>query len=124
MARILLFFDSHGVSAALQARRARVEADAPDLVCFLGDALYHGPCNGVPLDDDTKASAEAFNAIVERIVAVRGNCDAEIDQMMLAFPMMGTYATVPAPSYALLVDRHLEILRVADGGILRVANLS
>ena len=80
MARILLFSDSHGVFAAMQALRARVEADAPDLVCFLGDALYHGPRNGVPLDYDTKASAEAFNAMAERIVAVRGNCDAEIDQ--------------------------------------------
>ena len=94
MSRILLFSDSHGVAAAMKALRARVEADAPDLVCFLGDALYHGPRNGVPLDYDTKASAEEFNAMAERIVAVRGNCDAEIDQYMLSFPMMGTYATV------------------------------
>ena len=92
MARILLFSDSHGVFAAMQALRARVEADAPDLVCFLGDALYHGPRNGVPLDYDTKASAEAFNAMAERIVAVRGNCDAEIDQAVLHFPILADYA--------------------------------
>ena len=96
MSRILLFSDSHGVAAAMKALRARVEADAPDLVCFLGDALYHGPRNGVPIDYDTRRSAEIFNDMAERIVAVRGNCDAEIDQMMLSFPMMGTYATVLA----------------------------
>ena len=104
MARILLFSDSHGVFAAMQALRARVEADAPDLVCFLGDALYHGPRNGVPLDYDTKASAEAFNAMAERIVAVRGNCDAEIDQYMLSFPMLGTYATVVADDVRLFLS--------------------
>ncbi len=104
MARILLFSDSHGVFAAMQALRARVEADAPDLVCFLGDALYHGPRNGVPLDYDTKASAEAFNAMAERIVAVRGNCDAEIDQYMLSFPMLGTYATVVADGIRLFLS--------------------
>ena len=70
MARILLFSDSHGVPAALRALRARVAADAPDLVCFLGDALYHGPRNGVPHDYDAKAAAEEFNAMAGRIVAV------------------------------------------------------
>ncbi len=95
-ARILFFSDSHGVFAALRALRARIDADAPDLVCFLGDALYHGPRNGVPTDYDTKRAADEFNAIADSIVAVRGNCDAEIDQLMLSFPMLGAYATVMA----------------------------
>ena len=47
-ARVLFFSDSHGVFSALQALRKRIAADAPDIVCFLGDALYHGPRNGVP----------------------------------------------------------------------------
>ena len=88
----------------MKALRARVEADAPDLVCFLGDALYHGPRNGVPIDYDTRRSAEIFNDMAERIVAVRGNCDAEIDQMMLSFPMMGTYATVLAGDVRLFLS--------------------
>ena len=96
--RILFFSDAHGVPTALKALRARVAADSPDVVCFLGDALYHGPRNGVPADYDTKCAADEFNALADRIVAVRGNCDAEIDQMMLAFPMMGQYATVLAGS--------------------------
>ena len=88
----------------MQALRARVEADAPDLVCFLGDALYHGPRNGVPLEYDTKRAAEAFNAMAERIVAVRGNCDAEIDQLMLSFPMLGPCATVVADGVRLFLS--------------------
>ena len=86
--RILFFSDSHGVFAALQALRKRIDADAPDLACFLGDALYHGPRNGVPQDYDGARAAEEFNAIADKIVAVRGNCDAEIDQLMLSFPML------------------------------------
>ena len=104
MSRILLFSDSHGVPAALRALRARVGADAPDVLCFLGDALYHGPRNGVPVDYDTKAAAAEFNAMADRIVAVRGNCDAEIDQMMLAFPMMGPCATVVADGARLFLS--------------------
>ena len=104
MSRLLFFSDSHGVHAAIKALRNRIETDAPDLVCFLGDALYHGPRNGVPLDYDTKKSADEFNAIADRIVAVRGNCDAEIDQMMLSFPMLGPYATVMAGDIRLFLS--------------------
>ena len=104
MSRILLFSDSHGVFTAMKALRARVDADAPDLVCFLGDALYHGPRNGVPLDYDTKRSADLFNDMAGRIVAVRGNCDAEIDQHLLSFPMLGPHATVIADGVRLFLS--------------------
>ena len=104
MSRILFFSDSHGVFPAMQALRARVEADAPDLVCFLGDALYHGPRNGVPGYYDTKRSSDEFNAMAERVVAVRGNCDAEIDQLMLSFPLLGPCATVVADGVRLFLS--------------------
>ena len=104
MHRILFFSDSHGVHAAMKALRRRVEADSPDLVCFLGDALYHGPRNGVPGDYDAKKAADEFNAIAGLVVAVRGNCDAEIDQLMLSFPMMGPYATVVADDVRLFLS--------------------
>ena len=94
MSRILLFSDSHGVAAAMKALRARVEADAPDLVCVLGDALYPGPRNGGPLDYDTKACS-------------------------ISIPKGGS-----EPSYALLEDRLLTFRRLADGATLRVANLA
>jgi len=102
--RILFFSDAHGVLPAMRALRARVEAEAPDLVCFLGDALYHGPRNGVPGDYDTKRAADEFNAIAERIVAVRGNCDAEVDQFMLSFPLLGPCATVVADGTRLFLS--------------------
>ena len=104
MSRILFFSDSHGAFPAMMALRARVEADAPDLVCFLGDALYHGPRNGLPVDYDTKRAADEFNAMAERIVAVRGNCDAEIDQYMLSFPMLGLCSTVVADGVRLFLS--------------------
>lgn len=124
MSRILFFSDSHGVHAAIKALRARVEIDAPDLVCFLGDALYHGPRNGVPLDYDTKLAADEFNAMAERIVAVRGNCDAEIDQLMLSFPMLGAYSTLVADGVRLFLSHgHLwgpdaQLPPLPDGAIV------
>ena len=103
-ARILFFSDSHGVFSALQALRTRIAADAPDLICFLGDALYHGPRNGVPGFYDTQRAADELNAMAESIVAVRGNCDAEIDQLLLSFPMMGPCATVLAGGVRLFLS--------------------
>ncbi len=94
--RILFFSDAHGAVPALQALRARVRADAPDLVCFLGDALYHGPRNDIPGRYDPQRAADEFNALAEQIVAVRGNCDAEVDQCLISFPILGDYATVLA----------------------------
>ena len=102
--RILFFSDAHGVVPALQALRRRVDADAPDLVCFLGDALYHGPRNGIPGEYDPQRAAGEFNALAERIVAVRGNCDAEIDQCLLSFPLLGDYATVLAGGRRILLS--------------------
>lgn len=104
MGKILFYSDAHGVPAAVRELRRRMEEEAPDLVCFLGDALYHGPRNGVPAGYDPKAAADAFNAIADRIVAVRGNCDAEVDQLMLAFPLLGEYATVIAGGIRLFLS--------------------
>lgn len=92
--KLLFFSDVHGVPEALEKLLAHGETLQPDLLILLGDALYHGPRNGVPLDYDTKRTAELLNRNSSRIVAVRGNCDAEVDQMMLDFPIMADYSQV------------------------------
>ena len=94
--RILFLSDIHGVPSALEAALAAADALGYDRIALLGDLLYHGPRNGVPNLYDPVRVAKILNALKDRIVAVRGNCDAEVDQMMFEFPMMADYAVVDA----------------------------
>ena len=58
--------------------------------------MYHGPRNGVPDFYDTAKVADILNAHKDKILAVRGNCDSEVDQLLLEFPMMSDYAELDA----------------------------
>ena len=71
-----------------------IEREAPDTVVLLGDLLYHGPRNDLPSGYAPKEVAAMLNTLADSVVAVRGNCDAEVDQMVLDFPMMADYALI------------------------------
>jgi putative phosphoesterase len=86
--RILFLSDIHGVPSALEAALAAGGALGYDKIVTLGDLLYHGPRNGVPNFYDPVRVAQILNGLKDRIIAVRGNCDAEVDQMVLPFPIM------------------------------------
>ena len=92
--KILFFSDVHGVPQALERLWRHADRLRPDALALLGDALYHGPRNGVPPDYDTCRTAELLNERREQIVAVRGNCDSEVDQQLLAFPIMADFSEV------------------------------
>ena len=94
--RILFLSDIHGVPSALEKALEKADAMGYDRIALLGDLLYHGPRNGVPSMYDPVKVASILNAKKDIIVAVRGNCDAEVDQMMCAFPMMSDYAILEA----------------------------
>ena len=70
----------------------RVREEQPDRIVLLGDLLYHGPRNPLPEGHNPARVAELLNEQADRIIAVRGNCDAEVDQMVLNFPCMADYA--------------------------------
>lgn len=67
------------------------ESGAKRLI-LLGDLLYHGPRNELPRDYDPKQVFSMLNEYKDEIYAVRGNCDSEVDQMVLEFPMMADYS--------------------------------
>ena len=94
--KIAFMSDIHGVPSKLAAALAAADALGFDRLVLLGDLLYHGPRNGVPNFYDPEKVAAMLNARKERIIAVRGNCDAEVDQMMFEFPMMSDYAVLDA----------------------------
>lgn len=91
-----LFFmsDIHG---SLKYAKLGVEAfieEKADYMIILGDALYHGPRNPLPEDYNPKEVANLLNKYAEKIIAVRGNCDAEVDQMLLNYPCMMDYNVI------------------------------
>ncbi len=94
--RIAFFSDIHGVPSALDAALEAAGRLGFDRLVLLGDLLYHGPRNGVPDFYDPVAVARRLNGLKDKIVAVRGNCDAEVDQLMFEFPMMSDYALLDA----------------------------
>ena len=73
-----------------------IEKEKPDRVLLLGDLLYHGPRNDLPRDYAPKKVIPMLSGLADKILAVRGNCEAEVDQMVLPFPCMADYAMVEA----------------------------
>ena len=86
--------DIHGSAFWCERLMRAIAVEEPSLVILLGDLLYHGPRNPLPDRYDPARVAEMLNAIGNRISAVRGNCDSEVDQMVLDFPCMSDSTTV------------------------------
>ncbi|ANF96186.1 phosphodiesterase [Paenibacillus bovis] len=92
--KLLFISDIHGSLYWLNRAIEKVEQEQPDQIILLGDYMYHGPRNPLPDDYNPAEVANILNRYKNRIIAVRGNCDAEVDQMLLEFPMMGDYAVL------------------------------
>jgi len=100
--KYLFVSDIHGSYPALQKVLHYFDTLNCDLLCLGGDLLNYGPRNGLPEGLNPMAVAEELNKRADQIIAVRGNCDSEVDQMLLKFPMMN--------DSALLVDNGSKIL--------------
>ena len=92
--RLLIASDIHGSGLYAEKLLAAFESLRPDKLLLLGDILYHGPRNPLPEGYAPLRVAELLNGMKNEIVCVRGNCDAEVDQMVLEFPMMEDYTTL------------------------------
>lgn len=90
--KYLIASDIHGSAAWCERLLAVVDEERPCRIVLLGDVLYHGPRNALPDGYDPARVAELLSAQADRIVAVRGNCDSEVDQMVLGFPCLADYA--------------------------------
>ena len=86
--KLLIASDIHGSAYWCRALMAQIEVESPDTVVLLGDLLYHGPRNDLPRDYAPKEVLAMLNTLADRVVAVRGNCDSEVDQMVLEFPIL------------------------------------
>lgn len=88
--------DIHGSEYYCKKMLEAFERERADRILLLGDLLYHGPRNDLPKDYSPKAVAALLNEVKEKIFCVRGNCEAEVDQMLLEFPVMADYALISA----------------------------
>ena len=88
---IMIASDIHGSARYCVAMMEAFKREKPDKILLLGDLLYHGPRNDLPGYYDTKKTAAMLNSIKDKVLCVRGNCDSEVDQMMLDFPIMAEY---------------------------------
>ncbi len=84
--------DIHGSAYFCEKMIKRFFEEKADRLILLGDLLYHGPRNDFPKDYNPQNVIAQLNSIKTKILCVRGNCDAEVDQMVLEFPILADYA--------------------------------
>ncbi len=94
--KLMIASDIHGSKYFCEKLIERFNEEKADRLLLLGDLLYHGPRNNLPKEYDTKSVYELLNDNKDKILCVRGNCDSEVDQMVLEFPIMADYAWVEA----------------------------
>ncbi len=92
--KLFIASDIHGASDRCETLIERFNMEHADRILLLGDILYHGPRNDLPYDYAPKKVISLLNPLKNVIFCVRGNCDTEVDQMVLDFPIMADYCVL------------------------------
>lgn len=92
--KLMIASDIHGSQYYCKKMIEAYRMEKADKLLLLGDILYHGPRNDLPKDYNPKAVISLLNEINNEILCVRGNCDSEVDQMVLNFPIMSDYCVL------------------------------
>ena len=118
--KLMIASDLHGSAYYTRLLLTAMDREQPDRLLLLGDLLYHGPRNDLPREYAPKQVIQLLNARKSQILCVRGNCEAEVDQMVLEFPVLSEFGVVFADGltiYMLHGHKHLDI-PVMPGDIL------
>ena len=105
--------DLHGSYFYASQMQQAFEREQADRLLLLGDLLYHGPRNDLPEGYAPKQVMPLLNGMKDRLLCVRGNCDAEVDQMVLEFPVLADYAVLPV-GQRLIYATHGHIYHVKN----------
>ena len=90
--KLMFASDIHGAAECCEKMLKRFDEEKAEKLFLLGDILYHGPRNDLPADYAPKKVIAMLNERKNQLLCVRGNCDTEVDQMVLEFPIMAEYA--------------------------------
>ena len=90
--KLVIASDIHGSAFWCRKLLDVIAAEQPDRILLLGDLLYHGPRNDLPKEYAPKQVIPMLSDLKEKIIAVRGNCEAEVDQMVLPFPCLADFS--------------------------------
>ena len=96
--KLMIASDIHGSARWCERLLEAWQSENRPRLLLLGDLLSHGPRNDLPDAYAPKRVIELLNGIREHLLCVRGNCEAEVDQMVLNFPLMADYCAIPLPN--------------------------
>lgn len=119
--KAMIVSDIHGSYNDLKRVMDIYEEECMDKLILLGDLLYHGPRNPLPEGYQPQKVIALLNQYKEKIIAARGNCDAEVDQMVLEFPMRADYSEIYMDGHRFFLthghlydEEHLPMLQAGD----------
>lgn len=92
--KLMFASDIHGSAKWCEEMLKLYRREKPQKLCLLGDILYHGPRNDLPEGHAPKEVIKMLNPLKNEIICVRGNCDTEVDEMVLEFPVLAEYAVL------------------------------
>ena len=110
--KIMFASDIHGSLPACKAILARFEQENADRLFLLGDLLYHGPRNPLPEGYNPMEMSETLNVLPVKPICVRGNCDSEVDQMVLDFPITADYTILPLQNNHIAFITHGHLFNI------------
>ena len=102
--KLMLAADIHGSAHWAKKIIERLEVEEADYLVLLGDLLYHGPRNPLPEEYNPQEVAKLLNNVKNKIIAIRGNCDSEVDQLVLEFPMLADYNFIPFENNKIMIS--------------------
>ena len=121
--KLMIASDIHGSEFYCRKLLEAFQKEQADRLLLLGDLLYHGPRNDLPTEYAPKKVIALLNGIRDRIFCVRGNCDTEVDQMVLDFPIMAEYCILPVGKHVIFATHghkfnEMELPPLCKGDIL------
>lgn len=120
--KVMFASDIHGGRVCAERLLDVYREEGAERLFLLGDLLYHGPRNDLPHDYDPKGVISLLNGIKNELLCVRGNCDTEVDQMVLEFPIMAEYAYLSIDGVDMLLT-HGHLINADTPHILKEGDI-
>ena len=114
--KLFIASDIHGSAYYAEIMLREFNTSGADKLVLLGDVLYHGPRNDLPADYSPKRVAEMLNKYADKILCARGNCEAEVDSLMLDFPVTSDYGVIFDGTTTMYISHgHRTVPKMTEG---------